>query len=202
MWERAANLKSRWWLCALFLVGMFIVTPLDKFPAQFVSFSVIFPAVFFLTDWNNSSAKKGIVSVTARSDSRKQIETAEWLLPSLAGMVISSLAVFLVSAPPPWQFWVVTPLIAISFSLVFVITEQHLRNAGRTALSLLWLTQLTGSLQKGPVTDLLLFTGYPASVLLYDSNTGSNHSDTYVLASLITVFLTAGIYTLLHRRNF
>ncbi len=89
----------------------------------------------------------------------------------------------------------------ISFSLIFLMTEEHQKNAGRTVLSLIWLTQLTGSFQKGPVTDLLLFTGYPASVLHYDSNAGSNHPDTYVLASLITVFLTTGLYTLLHRRN-
>ncbi len=202
MWERAVNLRSRWWLSALLLVAMFVVTPITKFPAQFVSFTVILPAVFLLTAWNDSAAKKGIVSVTARSDSRKYIEAAEWLFPSLAGTLIASLAVFCVSAPPPWQFWVVTPLMAISFSLIFLMTEEHQKNAGRTALSLIWLTQLTGSFQKGPVTDLLLITGYPASVLLYDSNAVSNHPDTYVLASLVTVFLTAGLYTLLHRRNF
>ena len=201
MWERAVNLRSMWWLCALLVVAMFVVTPITKIPAQLVSLTVILPTVFLLTGWNDSASKKGIVSVTTRSDSRKHIEAAEWMFPSLAGTLIASIAVFCASAPPPWQFWVVTPLMAISFSLIFIMTEEYQKNAGRTALSLIWLTQLTGNYVNNPVTDLLLITGYPASVLLYDSNAGSNHSDTYVLASLITVFLTTGLYTLLHRRK-
>ncbi|MCK5133101.1 MAG: hypothetical protein KAR40_13220 [Candidatus Sabulitectum sp.] len=201
MWKRAINLNSRLWLGGLLLVCLLIITPEERIPSQLVSFAVLLPAVFLLTDWNGSAARNGILAIITRGDSRKRVRTSEWLFPALAGAVVSSVTVFAVSAPPPWQFWVAASLIATSFSLIFLMTEQYLKYAGRTVLTLMWLTQLTGPRQTGQVTELLLFTGYPAAVLLTDPNIGSHHPDSYVLASLIVVFITAGIYTLLLRRN-
>ena len=201
MWKRAINLNSRLWLSGLLLACLFVVTPEEKIPSQLVSFLVLFPAVFLLTDWNGSAARNGILAIITRSDSRRRVGTAEWLFPALAGAAISSITVFAVSASPPWQFWVAASLVATSFSLILLMTEQYLKYAGRTVLTLMWLAQATGPQQTGQVTGLLLFTGYPAAVLLTDPNTGSHHPDSYVLASLIVVFITAGIYTLLLRRN-
>lgn len=200
MWERAINTNSRLWLSGLLLTGLLIITPKHQIPGQLVSFAVLFPAVFLLTDWSSSSARKGMISITARGVSRKQVETAEWLFPSLSGAVVSSITVFAVSAPPPWQFWVTASLIATSFSLILLMTEWHLKYAGRVVISLMWLAQTTGA-QIGRVTSFLLFTGYPAAVLHADPGTGSPHPDSFVLASLVITFLTASIYVYLLQKN-
>ncbi len=200
MWERAAGMSSRLWLGGLLLTGLLIITPGRQIPGQLVSFTVLFPAVFLLADWNSSAARKGIMSITIRGNGRKKVRITEWLFPALAGAVVSSIAVFAVSAPPPWQFWVAASLIATSFSLVLLMTEQHLKYAGRAILSLMWLAQITGSLH-GRVTDFLLFTGYPAAVLSADPVAEGPHPDSYVLASLVVMLLTASIYVYLLKRK-
>ncbi len=199
MWKNAINRKSRLWLSGFLLVSLFVITPQERILSQLVSFSVIFPSVFLLTDWNGSAARKGIMTLIARSDRPKVVKIAEWSIPALVGAVISSLAVFAVSAPPPWQFWVAASLIATSFSLIFLVTEQYMKYAGRAILSLMWLVQIKE--HTGRVTDLLLFTGYPAAVLPADLNTDSLHPDSYVLTSLIVMFLTASIYVYLLKRK-
>jgi len=194
-------MSSRLWLGGLLLISLLIITPKQQIPYQFVSFTVLFPAVFLLTDWSSSAARKSMMFITTRGTGRKQVRTAEWLFPSLAGAVISSIAVFTVSAPPPWQFWVAASLIATSFSLILLMTEQHLKYAGRAVLYLMWLAQITGFRQTGRVTDFLLFTGYPAAVLIADPVAGSPHPDSYVLASLVIMFLAASTYVYLLKRN-
>ncbi len=202
MAERAIRSKSRLWLICLVLTSLFILTPKAQIPAQLISFAVLLPGLLLLPEWNCSPERKGILAITARSEGMRKVKTAEWLFPSLAGAVLSSVTVFAVSAPPPWQFWVVAPIISASFSLILVMTEQYMKYAGRTVLSLLWLSQITQSQQTGKITDLLLFTGYPAAVLTGDSGTGSHHPDSFVLASLIVIFITAGVYALFSRRNY
>ena len=198
VWKRAVNLPSRLWLSGLLPVCLLMIAPLERIPSQLISLTVILPAVFLLTDWNGSAARNGIMAIITRGDGSRKVRIAEWSLPALAGAVLSSVTVFAVCAQPPWQFWVTSTLIAASFSLIFLMTEQYLKYAGRSVLILMWLTQITK--QTGKVTDILLFTGYPAAVLLYDPGTGSHHPDTFVLSSLIVVFITAGVYTLLLRR--
>lgn len=202
MAERAIRLKSRLWLICLVLASLFILTPKTQIPAQLISFTVLLPGLLFLPEWNCSPERKGILAITARSEGISKVKTAEWLLPTLAGAALSSITVFAVSAPPPWQFWVVAPIIAASFSLILVMTEQNMKHAGRTVLSLLWLTQITQPQQTGKITDFLLFTGYPAAVLTGDPGAGSHHPDSFVLASLIVIFITAGVYALFSRRNY
>lgn len=199
MWKNAINRKSRLWLSGFLLVSLFVITPQERILSQLVSFSVIFPSVFLLTDWNGSAARKGIMTLITRSDGPKVVKTAEWSIPALVGAVISSLAVFAVSAPPPWQFLVAASLIATSFSLIFLVTEQYMKYAGRAILGLIWLVQIKE--HTGRVTDLLLFTGYPAAVLSADLNTSSPHPDSYVLTSLIVMLLTASIYVYLLKRK-
>ncbi|MCK5785075.1 MAG: hypothetical protein KAH54_00805 [Candidatus Sabulitectum sp.] len=201
MLNRAVRIKSRLWLTIAMLTGLFVITPGEKALEQLVSFLVLFPAVLLLTNWNNSHSRNGILALTTRGDGNKKVRIAEWVLPALAGIIISSIAVFAVSAPPPWQFWVVSPLTATSFSLVFLIIEQHLKYPGRTILSLMWLFQLTGSEQTGGIANLLLFTGYPSAVLVADPASVAIHPDSYVMASLVVVFLTTTGYAFLQRRN-
>lgn len=201
MWKRAIDLKSRLWLSVLLLVGMFVITPVEEMLLQLVSFSLILPAIYLLTDWNDSAARTGIMGLIKRGDKAGIVRTAEWLTPALAGTLISSIIVFAVSSRPPWQFWVSAPLISVSFSLIFLVTEKYLKYAGRTLLVLLWLSQLSKPRPLGKIVDMLMFTNYPAAVLAADPTTGSHHPDSYVLASLVTVFIAAGTYTLLRSRK-
>ena len=201
MLNRAVKIKSRLWLAIVLLIGLFVITPGEYALEQLVSFLILFPVVLLLTDWNNSHSRNGILALTIRGDGSKKVRTTEWILPALAGTILSSIAVFAVSTPPPWQFWVVSPLTATAFSLLFLITEQHLKYPGRTILSLMWLFQLTRSEQTGGIADLLLFTGYPSAVLMADPASGTLHPDSYVMASIVVVFLTAAGYAFLQKRN-
>ncbi len=201
MWERAITLRSRLWLGVLLLAVVFVVAPTEEILLQLVSFSLMLPAIFLLTDWNGSAARTGLLELIKRGDKSGMVRTAEWLIPSLAGMLISSIIVFAVSSRPPWQFWASAPLISISFSLFFLIAERYQKFAGRTLLVLLWLSQLSEPRPLGKIVDMLMFTNYPAAVLAADPASGSHHPDSFVLASLITVFIAAGTYTLLLRRK-
>ena len=201
MWERAINLKSRLWLSVLLLAGVFVVAPKEEMLLQLVSCSLMIPAIFLLTDWNGSAARTGLLELIKRGDKAGMVRIAEWLVPSLAGMLISSIIVFTVSSHPPWQFWASAPLNAVSFSLIFLVTEKYLKYAGRTLLVLLWLFQLSEPRPLGKIIDMLMFTNYPAAVLAADPASGSHHPDSFVLASLVTVFIAAGAYTLLLRRK-
>ena len=200
MGERAVNMNSRLWLIVLVLASVFVLTPKQRIPAELVAFAVISPAVFLLPGWCESAARKGIAAITTRGDSSRKIALAEWVSPALAGTVLSSAAVFCVAAPPPWQFWIVSPLISASFSLLLLTTEQHFKYPGRTILCLMWLIQSSMSPHQGKLTDFLLFTDYPAAVLPADPASGSHHPDAYVLASLVVLLLAIGIYALLRRR--
>lgn len=202
MWERAINLKSRLWLSVLLLAFVFVVAPKEEMLLQLVSCSLMLPAIFLLTDWNGSAARTGLLALIKRGDKSGMVRTAEWLVPSLAGTLISSVIVFAVSSHPPWQFWASAPLISVSFSLIFLVTEKYIKYAGRTLLVLLWLSQLSEPRPLGKIVDMLMFTNYPAAVLAVDPASGSHHPDSFVLASLVTVFIAAGAYTLLlHRKS-
>lgn len=200
MWERAAGRKSNLWIIVLLLATLLTVTPKLQIPGQLISFATLIPAVFLLTDWNDSAARKGVLALTARGEGRNKVRTAEWCFPALTGALLASVSVFTVSAPPPWQFWVTSWLIATSLSLLVLMTEQHFKNPGRVTLSLIWLVRLTVS-QNDKVANFLLFTGYPAAVLTADPASGTPHPDSFVMASLVVVFLTAAGYAFLQKRN-
>ena len=143
MWKSALNRSGVIWICGLLLISSLLITPKIRIPGQLVSLSILLPAVFLLPGWNNSSTRKGIMGITKRGDGWKLIRVAEWLLPALAGIVISSIAVFALQPAPHWQFWVVSVLVSISFSLILTTTEKHSTNSGRALLSLMWLVQTT-----------------------------------------------------------
>jgi len=201
MWERAIDRRSRLWLSVLLLASVFVVAPTEEMLLQLLSFSLFLPAIFLITGWNDSAARSGLLGLIKRGDKEGMVRTAEWLIPGLAGMLISSIIVFAVSSQPPWQFWASAPLISVSFSLIFLITEKYMKYAGRTLLVLLWLSQLSEPRPLGKIVDMLMFTNYPAAVLTADPGSGGHHPDSFVLASLITVFVAAGTYTLVLRRK-
>lgn len=201
MFRNAVNRRGMIWLCSLFLISLLLITPEIRIPGQLVSLSILLPAVFLLPGWADSTTRKGIMGITSRGDGGKLIRIAEWIFPALAGVVISSITVFAFQSAPKWQFWVVSLLVSISFSLILITTEKYWTNAGRAVLSLMWLVQTTGDGPTDSISGLLLFTGYPAEVLTTDQVTASCHPDTYVLASMILLFLAAGGHTLLLRRK-
>ncbi|MEA3267000.1 MAG: hypothetical protein U9P42_08680, partial [Candidatus Fermentibacteria bacterium] len=145
--------------------------------------------------------RTGLLGLIKRGHKTGMVRIAEWLIPSLAGILISSIIVFTVSSHPPWQFWASAPLISVSFSLIFHLTEKYMKYPGRTLLILLWLFQLSEPRPLGKIIDMLMFTNYPAAVLSADPASGSHHPDSFVLASLFTLFIAAGAHTLLLRRK-
>jgi hypothetical protein len=200
MWKRAVDMKSMLWLAGLVALSNIIITSPAKTAAEFVSLFVLLPVVFLLTGWGDSRERKGILALINRGGTTNMVHLAEWSFPALGAAAVSSVSVF-VAASPPWQFWVVLPLTAVSISLVYLTTEQHLKFAGRAAFIILWLVQLSEPPHTKKLLDLVLFTDYPAAVLLASPDAGTHHPDSFVLASLILVFLAAGTRALLRRRN-
>lgn len=200
MWKRAVNMKNMLWLAGLAAISILVITSPEKTAAEFVSLFVLLPVVFLLTGWSDSRERKGILTIINRGGTTSMVRLAEWSFPALGATFVSSVSVF-AAAAPPWQFWVVLPLTAVSISLVYLTTEQHLKFAGRTAFIILWLVQLSEPAHTKKLLDLVLFTDYPAAVLLASPGTGTHHPDSFVLASLILVFLAAGTRTLISRRN-
>ncbi|RKZ03802.1 hypothetical protein DRQ21_04680 [Candidatus Fermentibacteria bacterium] len=200
MWKRAVKMKSRLWLAGLAAVSILIITPPEKTATEFVSLFVLLPVVFLQTGWSDSRERKGIMTLINRGGTTGMVRFAEWSFPALGAVTVSSVLAF-AAAPPPWQFWVVLPLTAVSISLVYLTTEQHLKFAGRTVFIILWLLQLSQPAHTKKLLDLVLFTDYPAAVLLASPDAGTHHPDSFVLASLILVFLAAGTRALVRRRN-
>jgi len=200
MWQRAVNMQSRLWLTGLAAVSILIISSPEKAAAEFVSLFVLLPVVFMLTGWNNSSERKGILAIINRGDKANMVHLAEWSFPALGATAVSSILSF-TAAQPPWQFWIVLPLTAVSISLVYLTTEQYLKFAGRTVFSILWLAQLSEPAHTKNLLDLLVFTNYPAAVLMSSPTAGTHHPDSFVLASLVLVFLAAGIRALVRRQN-
>jgi hypothetical protein len=201
MWKRATGMSSRLWLAGVTALSVLVVSESGRASFEFISLTTLLPVVFFVTGWNNSVERKGILTIISRSSTSKMVELSEWLFPALTAIALSSVLVFAVSTPPPWQYWVVAPLTAVSFSLVYLIVEQHQRYAGRSILSIVWFIQLAEPYHTGRLLDLVLFTDYPAAVLLADPAAGTHHPDSFVLASLILVIVVTGVYTFFCRRN-
>jgi hypothetical protein len=191
MWERAAGMSNRLWLIALILASVFILTPQRRIPAELISFAVLSPAVFLLPGWSDSAARKGIMAITTRGDGKRKVVLAEWVFPALSGTVAS---------PPPWQFWIASPLVSTSVSLLLLTAEQYFRYPGRAVLCVLWLVQSSMSSHAGKFTDFMLLTDYPAAILLADPGAGSHHPDAFVFASLVAVSVSVGVYALFQRK--
>lgn len=180
-------------------VCLLLITPKENVSYQLISFSALLPAIFLLIDWHQSSERKGLMGIITRGGGTPMVLLAEWVVPALAGAVISSVVVFTVASPPPWQYWITTVLSATSFSIVFLLTEQYAKYAGRVILGLLWIWQI--SEKSNNITDFVFFTDYSSAVLAYDTTSSSHHPDSFVLASIIVISLAATTYILLRKRQ-
>ncbi len=201
MWKRAVNMQSRLWLAGLAAVSILIISSPEKTAAEFVSLFVLLPVVFMLTGWSDSRERKGVLNIINRGGKTNMVRFAEWSVPAAGAAAVSSVSAFAAAAPPPWQFWIVLPLTAVSISLIYLTTEQYLKFAGRTVFGILWLVQLAEPAHTKNLLGLGVFTNYPAAVLLACPTAGTYHPDSFVLASFILVFLVAGMRAFVRRQS-
>lgn len=159
------------------------------------------PAVFLITGWYGSRSRTGLASLVFRSGGSSLINFAEIGLPALAGTVLGSLFSLMVKTQPPWQFWVVIFLFSTAFTLLLAAAESHLKYPGRFLLAALWILGVRTEAPSGGIGDLLTFTEFPYAVLATNPEAEGFHQDTFVLASLLLLAVSAVVFIFLVRRE-
>jgi len=187
-------------MCGLLPLSVLFISQVDLMAYRLVSLAAYIPAVFLLTGWNDSQSRRGLCSLLNRTGRENRIRITEISLPILFGTFLSYGTALLISTAPPWQFWLVTPLASAAFVLIFIRTESFMKYPGRFLMALLWIVGAGSREKLQGLKALLVFTEYPAEVLSSAPGTGP-HPDTYVLASLVLVIISATLFLLHGPRN-
>lgn len=196
MVKRSSGSRGLLWICGMFPVILLILTPCDILPGRIVSLAAFLPGVFLLLGWHDSRNRNGLLSLLFRTEGTGGIRLAEAAAPALLGTILSSSAALISGFPPPWQFWLSAPLAVTAFTLVFTVTEERMKYAGRAFLSLLWIWGISRPAGLNGTGEILVPTDYPGGVLFASVEAGGMHPDSYVVASLVFLLISAGIYSL------
>jgi hypothetical protein len=199
MVKRALKRRDMPWLCGLVPAIILVLTPSGGLSGRLISAAALLPAVFLLTGWADSKSRKGIVSLLYRTDGYGSVRASEIALPAVAGSVLSSLGALVSGRAIPWQFWLTVPLTAVSFSFLLSLTERKLRYAGRSMFGLLWIYGISRPVGTGGTVSALLFTDYPGGILFTLPDSGGLHPDYFVVASLFSALLSAGLVSFFTR---
>ena len=193
IWQKAIIQKSQYWLLSLLIIAIVIITPPDRILTQLITLTILIPSVFLVPNWNSSTMEKGILALISRSDGYKKVKITQWLFPAIIAVVLPALSIW-ATGIPPWQFWITLLFISFSFAIVFSITEIFCKYQGRLFFSILWLIQITGITGDNKIAKYILFTNYPENILPTGQSENILHPDSFVLASLIVLLLTASTY--------
>lgn len=183
------------WLCAAVLFTTIMVAPSGAMGERLLSLAAILPVLFLLVGWFDSRGRRGILSLVGRTGGTRRIGFTEKALPAAGGAALCMALVPLIQWPVPWQFWVVTPLFSVSFTLLLTVVERWFRYPGRFILSGLWIMGVSYDGSASPA----LFTEYPGSVISTARTAGGTHPDTFILVSILLLAVSGALWFFLER---
>ena len=193
MWKKAISQKSQYWLLALLIITLVIVTPQKRILTQLITLTILTPSIFLVPNWNSSTMERGILALISRSDGYRKVKITQWLFPAVIALILPAIFIW-ATGIPPWQFWLTLLFVSFAFSISFSLTETFYKYQGRLFFSILWLAQTTGIVESNKIIKFLLFTNYPENTLSNQQYENFLHPDSFVLASLIVLLLTASTY--------
>lgn len=199
MVRRAVKENQLAWVAVFITIAGLILSHPGRALPVLISTLAFLPAVYLVTGWEGSVWKRGLCRLVSRSGGSFSVNAAEVSLPFLSGTLLSTAVTMAAYREIPWQYWVVTPLSTLAFSLLYISSERHFRHQGRFGMALLWAAWLNLSESSSHTARLLVFTGYPGEALCCTGESGSPHPDTFILASILFLGISSGVYAWSHR---